>query len=175
MIRLTVSGKTFNIKEELRQTGFRWNPQEKNWYQNFNESDTLALKWADYYDSIKGISTKVETPNVKEERKYRVKESWIFNLESMHDKLWCLEYDIQEGNIECPFKVAGRIVNDEGDLYDLRNEAEELEYAAKSGKVTGTEYGRIREIVAWRVEARYATCLANGMDEAKAGQCFEDM
>lgn len=174
MIRLAVSGKTFSIKEELKQAGFRWNPQEKNWYQKF-EDDNLALKWAEHFDSIQGISTEAKQLSDPNERKYRVKESWIFNLESMHDKLWCLEYDIQEGKIQCPFTVAGKTINDEGDLYDLREEAEELEYKAKSGKVTGKEYGRIREIVAWRVEARYATCLANGMDEAKAGQCFEDM
>ena len=111
----------------------------------------------------------------KEERKYRVKESWIFNLESMHDKLYCLEYDIEDGKLAFPFEVAGKTINSLDDLEDLRHESDELEWAAKSRKVTGREYGRIRDIVAWRVNARYGACLQAGMAENEAGKCFEDM
>lgn len=108
-------------------------------------------------------------------RKYYVKQSWIFNLESMHDRVWCMIDDIREGKLTCPFDVAGKTINDEDDLMELLNEAGELEWRAKSGKVTGKEYGRIKKIVEWRVMARYATCLASGMDERRAGVCFEDM
>ena len=50
-----------------------------------------------------------------------------------------------------------------------------MEYIAKSRKVTSREYDRIRSIVAWRVETRYAVCMAAGMSESEAGKCFADM
>lgn len=110
-----------------------------------------------------------------EAKKYFVKSGWIFNLEAMHDKIWCLIYDVRDGVIECPFEVAGKTINGEEDLQDLLDEASELEWAAKSGKVTGKQYGRIKDIVGWRVNARYAACMAAGMNERDAGACFEDM
>lgn len=110
-----------------------------------------------------------------EVRKYFVKRSWIFNLESMHDKIWCIIYDIRDGEIELPIEVAGKVINDEEDLHELMEEAENLEWAAKSRKVTGKEYGRIKDLVSWRVNQRYARCMASGMDERKAGACFEDL
>ena len=88
-----------------------------------------------------------------EVRKYFVKGSWIFNLESMDDKLHCIKYDLD----------------------DLIDECETLQWAAKSRKVTGKEYGRIKEIVSWRVEQRYFRCIANGMKEKDAGACFSDL
>lgn len=111
----------------------------------------------------------------QEIRKYFVKGSWIFNLESMHDKLWVLENDVEEGRLDFPFDVAGKTINNYDDLDALRDEAYELEWRAKAGKVTGREYGRIKAIVEWRVMARYARCIASGMDEQKAGMCFADM
>lgn len=110
-----------------------------------------------------------------EVRKYFVKGSWIFNLEAMHDKVWCLIYDIQEGKLACPFKVAGKTIHDTGDLHDLLEEAEELEWRAKRGKVTSKEYGRIKALVSWRVEQRYYACINSGMAERDAGLCFTDM
>lgn len=110
-----------------------------------------------------------------EVKKYWVKQSWIFNLESMQDKLAVMEMDIDDGELSFPLEIAGTTVHDYGELSDLKDECGELEWAAKSGKVTGRQYGRIKAIVAWRVGARYATCLANGMSEADAGQCFKDM
>ena len=107
--------------------------------------------------------------------KYRVKTDWIFNLESMSTRVWCLIYDVEEGKLEFPFEVAGRIMKDEDDLYALKDEAFELEWIAKTRKVTGKEYGRIKEIVEWRVMSRYLTCLENGMKESEAGLCFQDM
>ena len=95
------------------------------------------------------------------ERKYFVKESWIFNLESMYGRLKCIEMDIDEGTKNFPFEVANTQINDYDDLYNLIEECNKLEWTAKSRRVTGKEYGRIKEIVNWRVGARYMACLNN--------------
>jgi len=109
------------------------------------------------------------------ERKYWIKQSWIFNIESMQDRLMCIEYDIEEGKLQFPLEICGRQINDYDDLQQLREDAERLEWTAKSGKVTGKEFGEIKEMVIWRVNQRYARCIASGMDENRAGMCFEDM
>jgi len=111
----------------------------------------------------------------QQERKYRVKGSWIFNLESMSDHIWCIIYDAEEGKIRFPISVAGKLIKDEDGLYELKDECFELEWAAKSRKVTGREYGRIKAIVEYRVMARYTRCLNSGMSESMAGECFADM
>lgn len=109
-------------------------------------------------------------------RKYFVKESWIFNLESMQGRLECIEMDLDEGTKTFPFEVANTHIKDYDDLHNLIEECSNLEWAAKSGRVTGREYGRIKEIVNWRVGARYMACLNNGMNEADAGRrCFSDL
>ena len=112
---------------------------------------------------------------MSEERKYRVKGEWIFNLESMHDKLWVIENDVIEKELDFPFEIAGKTIKNFDDLDDLKAEVEALEWIAKSGKVTGKEYGRIKAIVEWRTMVRYARCLASGMSESDAGKCFQDM
>ena len=112
---------------------------------------------------------------VKEERKYFVKENWIFNLESCDDRIWCIEYDIQEKKISFPFVIANKTINGYEDLESLRNECYELKNKAMNGRVTASEYGRIKEIVSWRVEQRYLRCLSSGMDEREAGICFQDL
>lgn len=110
-----------------------------------------------------------------EERKYFVKGSWIFNLESMHDKLFCIEYDVDEGKLNFPFEIAGTKINSYADLSSLRAECEEYAYIAKCRKVTSKEYGRIKKLVMWRVNVRYARCLESGMSEKNAGMCFADL
>lgn len=110
-----------------------------------------------------------------EVRKYRIKMSWIFNLEAMHDKLWCIIYDAQDGKVQFPVYIAGTKCEDEDDIMAVMQEASELEWIAKSRKVTGREYGRIKEIAEWRINQRYMACMANGMSERDAGRCFEDM
>lgn len=110
-----------------------------------------------------------------EVRKYWVKESWRFNLESMNDKLHCIGYDVEDGKLDFPFEVAGTTINDFDDLDNLREECAKLRDIAWRGKVTGKEYGRIKEIVNWRVIQRYCTCINAGMSESDAGQCFADM
>ena len=108
-------------------------------------------------------------------RKYRIKESWRFNLESMNDKLWCLEYDYQDGLLQLPIEVAGTVIKDEDDFQAMREECRELLDAACFRKVTGKEFGRIKQIVEWRVMIRYNRCIESGMSERDAGFCFGDI
>ena len=110
-----------------------------------------------------------------DEKKYFIKESWIFNLEAMHDKLWCVIYDIRDYGLKNPIEICGTKIESEEDVHALLEEAENLEWIAKSRKVTSKEYGRIKQLVNWRVEQRYAACLASRMEERQAGQCFEDL
>ena len=174
MLQLIISGNTYSFRESLRKDGFRWNPSIKAWTRNFKDDDTTINNISTAYN-LNGLSISKRVIGNSNEKKYYVKESWIFNLESMHDKIHCLSYDIRDGKIELPFTVAERTINSEDDLWALLDEAGELEWKAKSGPVTGKEYGRIKAITSWRVMARYNACLAAGMDEAKAAVCFEDM
>lgn len=112
---------------------------------------------------------------MSEQRKYLVKMSWIFNIESMSDHLHCKIYDVEDGKLQLPIVVAETECNSIEDIEALIEEAYELEWKAKCGRVTGKEYGRIREFVNYRVYARYETCIANGMDESRAGMCFSDI
>lgn len=175
MIKLILTGKTYGIKYTLREMGFRWHPDAKVWYKMFNDSDkanaeALATKWAS-----EGVTGKTEYIEGKvKEKRYPVKESWLFNLESMHDKIFCLSYDMREGKLTTPFIVANTTINDEDDLFALLDEADTLRCKA-SRPVSGKDYGRIKEIVTWRVEQRYARCMASGMSESDAGRCFEDI
>ena len=173
MTELRLTGNTYGIKDELKADGFRWNPTAKAWAKTF-EDKAYATQLASAWES-EGVYGEVVEKADPNQRKYFVKESWLFNLESMHDKVWCLVYDIREKNIEVPFEVAGRKITDEEGLFMLMDEADTLCGEARRGAVSGKVYGRIREIVNWRVNARYATCMASGMDEAMAGQCFDDM
>ena len=109
------------------------------------------------------------------ERKYYIKMDWIFNLESMHDKLYCIMYDLEDHKLSFPLVLTGKKINNFDDLDDLINECSDLESIAKSRKVTSKEYGRIKQIVEWRVMVRYSVCLNNGMDERKASTCFNDL
>ena len=108
---------------------------------------------------------------MKEERKYYVKGNWIFNLESMHDKIWCMIYDIQEGKCD-HVTILGKDMGI-SELYDFMNECDDLAWKAQ-GKVTSKEYGRIKAISDARNMIRYATCLANGASEEEAGNAFFD-
>ena len=109
------------------------------------------------------------------DRKYFVKRGWIFNLEAMHDKLYCIIYDIEDGELTLPLNICGTEITDIDQIYDMIEEASDLEWIAKSRKVTSKEYGRIKQMVEWRVIQRYNACMASGMSESEAGKCFEDM
>jgi hypothetical protein len=110
-----------------------------------------------------------------EQRKYWVKRSWIFNLESMNDKLWCIVYDMRDGLITEPVEIAGHVLRDEDEVLEFKEMVNELEWTAKSGRVTGKEYGLIADIVNWRVLQRYLSCVNGGMTESRAGECFSDL
>ena len=112
---------------------------------------------------------------MKEERKYFIKQSWIFNLESMHDFIWCIIYDVEEHKLDFPMVVTGKTIKDISQLYDLMDECSNLEWIAKSRKVTSKEYGRIKQIVEFRVNQRYLRCISNGMSDYEAGICFHDI
>ncbi len=174
MITLRLTGNTFEIKDELKADGFKWNMKNKYWYKDYEDNERERIESLANAFEADGVYGEVITKADPNERKYMIKESWLFNLESMHDKIWCLVYDVRENKILLPFEVAGKTINDEDDLLSLMDEAEELQFKAH-GKVTGKEYARIKEIVGWRVNARYAACMAAGMDEEDAGRCFEDM
>lgn len=110
-----------------------------------------------------------------EERKYRIKMGWIENLEAMHDKLFCILYDVEDGTLQFPITIAGTTCKDEDDIQSLIDEASDLEWASKTRKVTSKEYGRIKQMAEWRITQRYLRCMASGMSEREAGRCFEDM
>lgn len=174
MFKLLVEGNTFEHKENLKKDKFRWDPAKSNWSKTSEDAELMKALAREY--SEQGLQTTLTAfGNDRNERKYFVKESWIFNLESMHDKLWVLENDIDEGRLQFPFTIANKEIKNWDDFESLRNECYEMEHIAKSRKVTSREYGRIRSIVAWRVETRYAVCMAAGMSESEAGKCFEDM
>jgi len=108
---------------------------------------------------------------MKEERKYYVKSNYRFNLDSMITKVWCLIDDIENGKYET-VEILDEIM-DVDRLYSFKDELEDL-LTKSYGKVTGKEYGRIKEISDYRNIMRYATCLESGMSEQDAGMAFFD-
>lgn len=48
---------------------------------------------------------------MEQKRKYWIKQTWIFNLESMHDKLWCIEDDLREGASKISDIIPGMVDN----------------------------------------------------------------
>lgn len=113
--------------------------------------------------------------NKNQIRKYFIKENWIFNLESMSDYLSNLDYDYVNGIISDNDYKDGILGYDLEHISDLKEECEKLEWIAKTRKVTSKEYGRIKEIVEFRVGVRYVRCLNSGMNEKDAGECFSDL
>lgn len=176
MIILTISGKTYEVRETLKEDGFRWNPERKVWSKRFEDTDAEYVenlrnsKWHDFSTTVTK-TTEAQAP----EKRYPVKESLIFNLESIHDKLWCITDDLRKGVLQYPVEIAGKLCKDEDDVDAIADEADRLCWIAKTRMVTGKEYGRIKKICGWRVMARYATCVASGMSEADAGLCFTDL
>lgn len=82
---------------------------------------------------------------------YFVKSLWIEQLEVMQDTLPAIEESYFLG--ECPEQfILGCHISD---LKPLIDECYALETAAKTRKVSGREYGRIREIAEWRMFLRY--------------------
>jgi len=106
------------------------------------------------------------------ERKYFCNSSMKFNLDSMYTHVKVIAFDMEDGKINS--------VNICGDtwtvdtIYDLLEELSDLLDKAVFGKVTGKEYGRIKDISQERQMIRYMTCLASGMSERDAGYAFTD-
>ena len=99
-------------------------------------------------------------------------ENWIFNLESMHDKLFAIGEELDDGTISGPVEILGHVADSSYDLEALKEECSDFLSAAKSRPLSEEEYERAREIVHWRATSRYLTCMAAGMSEHDAGQEF---
>lgn len=108
---------------------------------------------------------------MKEERKYYVKSNWWFNLDSMNTKIYCLLDDIEEGKFEYVWLMGKKMY--EKELISFQAEIQNL-LAYQGYKVTGKQYGRIKAISDERNMMRYATCLANGMNENNVSYAFMD-
>lgn len=97
-------------------------------------------------------------------KKYRVNESEIFNLQSMHDRLKCMEIDAQENS-------------DWDALEKIEERLEEVNILLESAYcigalVTWEQLKRIREIRDERNEIRYSIAIQNGASEYDAGYAF---
>lgn len=146
--------------EKAYKTPIGWIPKKcTNGYDCNEEANILTRE---YKDKL-----------AKGEKKYRIKEDWIFNLEAMNDKLFLIAEETPEDAY--PIEIANYICRNADDVWNIRDWADELHYRAWGNKVTGKEYGEIKKIVYWRVMERYVTCINNGMDEDRAGACFNDL
>jgi hypothetical protein len=105
-----------------------------------------------------------------EERKYWVKASYRTNLDTFITKCYCIRYEMEDGEYD-EIELLGKKYDIET-IYDLIDECQQLLGIANCGKVTGREYGRIKQISEFRDYQRYATCIANGMSEDKASYAF---
>lgn len=104
-------------------------------------------------------------------KKYYVKLNYRFNMDSMLTHVMNLIDDIRDGKFET-VELMGETM-DEYRLEAFREELEDL-MAKAYYPVCGKDYGRIKAISDERNMIRYATCMAQGMDESDAGSCFFD-
>ena len=103
---------------------------------------------------------------------YYCNNSMKFNLDSMITFVQNLRYDLYNGDIEGA-EICGKMINITN-IDELLEELYDLHGKAVYGKVTGKEYGRIKEIQAERQLIRYAKCIDAGMSESDAGYAFTD-
>lgn len=96
----------------------------------------------------------------KAEKKYRVNESEVFNLQSMYDHLKCKEIEMIEGDIEWDDTLEDQIKEVESLLEDA--------YCI-GALVTWPQLKRIREIRDERNNIRYNIAIANGASDKEAG------
>ena len=108
---------------------------------------------------------------MKQVKKYFVKMNYRFNLDSMRTHVLNLIDDIRDGKSET-VELMGETM-DEDRLEEFKDELEDLSWKAYY-PVCGKDYGRIKEISDERNMIRYATCIANGIDENDASSAFFD-
>ena len=83
---------------------------------------------------------------------YPVSENMKFNLEACHDKLSLMMYEAEEkGDWDAYEKLS-----------KARDESDELSWKAGYGWLSGKEYGKAKEYVAWRIEKRIEANIAGG-------------
>ncbi len=83
---------------------------------------------------------------------YPVSENMKFNLEACHDKLSLMIYDAEDkGDFDEAEKIRAR-----------REEADELASKAGYGWLSGKDYGKAKELVAWRIEQRIQANIEGG-------------
>ena len=89
---------------------------------------------------------------INDVKHYPVSENMKFNVEACHDKLSLMMYEAEE---------KGDLVLYET-LRDRREEADNLSFKASYGWLSGKEYGKAKELVAWRIEQRIQTNVMGG-------------
>lgn len=105
-----------------------------------------------------------------EERKYLVKAGMRTNLDSMYTSLSLKEYEMLDGEYDT-VEILGEDLDING-VVDLKEEVLDLLNKANFGRVTGREYGRIKEISEERDRWRYETNVLAGCPEEYLGYSF---
>ena len=93
--------------------------------------------------------------------KTRVGENIVFNMDSMHDKLFCIMYDIEEGKISVPFTLLDVEITCADDVYELVEECDKWSSVIRSRALGSDEFARVMDIVNWR---EYQRSLASGKE-----------
>ena len=104
-------------------------------------------------------------------KKYFVKHSYRFNLDSMRIHVMNIIDDIRDGKYETAELMGEKM--DEDRLIEFKDEIEDLMMKAY-GPVCSKDYGRIKAISDERNMIRYATCMSKGMSERDASLAFFD-
>ncbi len=102
-------------------------------------------------------------------RKYYVNAGMRTNLETMLTKIELLEYDMIDNTIHS-VELMDKVY-DLDNIGELKDELRSLITLAYD-KVTGKEYGRIKQISDYRDCMRYATCIDNGLSEEDSSYAF---
>lgn len=101
-------------------------------------------------------------------KRYWLKEAYMTNLDSMETTAWLQVHDMESGEIKKdPYYGEGLEYWE-----NLLNEIRGLMERTWDGKAVWKDYKRIRELSDERNIIRYSKCMANGMDEDKAGYAF---
>jgi len=83
---------------------------------------------------------------------YPTSENMRFNLEACHDKLSLMIWEAERNG---DWKLADEIT-------ERRDEADELAWKASSGWLSGKDYGKAKQWVAWRIEMRIQANIEGG-------------